>query len=61
MMKKACERPKEEISDLQEVARPDLCGVVVQKGRPRLAPWLVCANRPHVLLNSALADMHALF
>ena len=30
-------------------------------GRPLLASWLACANCPHVLLNSALADMHAQF
>ena len=32
---------KEEISDLEEVARPDLGGVSAQKGRPRLSSWLV--------------------
>jgi hypothetical protein len=55
------ERPKEEISDLQEVARPDLCRVSAQKGCPRLASWLLCANRPHVLLDRALAHTDAEF
>src|SRR6266699_6881613 len=40
MMKNACERSKEEIGDLQEVASPDLCGVSVHKGCPFLTSWL---------------------
>ena len=42
------ERSKEQISDLQEVACPDLRGVVAQECAPLLPSWLVCANRPHV-------------
>jgi hypothetical protein len=59
MRKKACERPKEQISDLEEVARPDLCGVVAQKSRPPLASWLVGTNLPHILLDRPLAHPYA--
>lgn len=52
---------KKEISDLQEVAGPDLCGVRVQKGRPPLASWLLGTNRPHVLLDRAFAHRDAQF
>ena len=55
------ERSKKEIGDLQEVARPDLSCVSAQKRAPLLTLWLGCANRPHVLLNSSLADMNAQF
>lgn len=55
------ERPKEQISDLEEVARPDLCGVVAQKSRPPLASWLVGANSSHVLLDCSLADPQSQF
>ena len=55
------ERSKEQIDDLQEVARPDLSGVSVQKGRPFLSSWLRCANFSHVLLDRALADAKAQF
>jgi hypothetical protein len=52
---------KEQVSHLQEVACPDLRGVVAKKGRPLLSSWLVGANRPHVLLDSALAHPYAQF
>jgi len=55
------ERSKEQIRDLEEVTRPDLCGVAVQKGRPFLAWWMVSANVPHVLLDSTLTHMHPQF
>src|SRR2546430_15848618 len=42
------ERSKEQISHLQEVAGPDLSGVVTQKGRPLLTAWLGSANSSHV-------------
>ena len=35
--------------------------VVAQKRTPLLPSWLVCANRPHVLLNGALAHVDAQF
>jgi len=52
---------KEEIGDLDEIAGPDLSCVVAQKGRPRLASWLLGANCPHVLLDGALAHPKAQF
>src|SRR6266853_5584418 len=55
------ERSKEKICDLQEVARPDLCGVSVHKGCPPLSPWLRSANSPHVFLDGALAHMNTQF
>jgi hypothetical protein len=55
------ERSKEEICDLQEVASPDLCGVIVYNGCPLLASWLGSANSPHVLLNGSLAHMNTEF
>ena len=61
MMTNACERSKEEIRHLQEVASPDLGCVIVQEGRPLLSSWLGCANLPHILLGSALTHMHAEF
>jgi hypothetical protein len=33
----------------KRVARPDLGGVVMQKGCPHPASWLLCAGSPHVL------------
>ena len=45
----------------KRVARPDLCSVSAQKGCPRLALWLLCANRSHVLLDRALAHTDAEF
>ena len=59
--KESEERSKEQVSHLQEVACPDLSGVGAQKGRPLLASWLVCVNRPHVLLDGALAHPNAQF
>jgi len=55
------ERSKEQIGHLQEVTGPDLPCMGAQKGRPRLASWRLCANRPHVLLNGSLADRDAQF
>jgi hypothetical protein len=61
MRKKACERPNKQVSHLQEIARPDLRGVVAQKRAPLLPSWRLCANVPHVLLNGAFAHMNAPF
>jgi hypothetical protein len=55
------ERSKEEISHLQEVAGPDICRVIAQKGHPLLSSGLVCANLPHVLLNGPLAHVNVQF
>src|SRR5260370_7740726 len=59
--KNACERSKEQVSHLREVAGPDLCRVSAQKRAPLLTSRLVCTNRPHVLLNSSLAQTDAEF
>ena len=61
MRKKACERPKEEIAHLQEIAGTDICRMIAQKGRPFLPSWLGCANLSDVLLDGSLAHMHAEF
>ena len=53
------EGSKEQIGDLQEVTRPDLCDVGVHKGCPPLTSWLLCANVSHIFLDRALADMKA--
>jgi len=55
------ERPKEEISHLQEVTRPDLSCVSAQKGCPRLSSWLGDANSSHVLLDGSFAHPDAQF
>ena len=55
------ERSKEEISHLQEVAGPDICRVIAQKGRPLLSSGLQGANVPHVLLNGPLAHVNVQF
>jgi len=57
--KEGKERSKEQISDLEEVARPDLSCVVAQKGRPSLALWLLRANSSHILLDGSFADAKA--
>jgi hypothetical protein len=58
---KGKERPKEKVSHLQEVTSPDLRRVIAEKRAPLLTSWLVGANRPHVLLNGALAHTQAQF
>jgi len=42
------ERSKEEIAHLQEVAGPDICRLIAQKGSPSLSSWLGCANSSDV-------------
>ena len=61
MRKKARERPKEQIGDLEEVAGPDLRGVVAQKRAPLLPSWRLCASSSHVFLDGALAYTQAQF
>jgi hypothetical protein len=58
---KGKERSKEEIRDLQEVASPNICRVIVQKGRPSLSSCWCGTNLPHVLLDGSLADMYTQF
>jgi hypothetical protein len=57
------ERSKEEISHLQEIAGPESCRVMVQKGRPPLSsrPWCWCANISDVLLDGSLTRMKTQF
>jgi hypothetical protein len=52
---------KEQIGDLKEVTRPDLCRVSAQKRAPLLPSWLLGANRPQILLDGAFAHMDAQF
>src|SRR5437588_7670760 len=61
MRKKAKSGRKNRSVTWRRVTRPDLCRVSAQKGCPRLGSWLVCANLPHVLLNSSLAHTDAEF
>ena len=55
------ERPKEKVSHLQEVTGLDVRRVIAEKRAPLLTSWLLCANRPHVLLDGALAHPQAQF
>ena len=55
------EGSKEQIGDLEEVTRPDVGGMGVQKRAPLLPSWLLGANIPHVLLDGSLADTKAQF
>jgi len=55
------ERSKEEIAHLQEIAGPDICCVIVQKGSPPLSSRLQEANVPHVFLNGPLAHLSVQF
>ena len=53
------ERPKEQVSHLQEVTGPDVRRVRAQQRAPLLTSWRLCANSSHVLLDGALADLKA--
>jgi hypothetical protein len=57
--KEGKERSKAEIAQLQEVAGPDIFGMVVQEGRPLLPPWQISVSRAHVLLDGTLAHLNA--
>ena len=60
-MKNACERSKEEIVHLQEIASPDICRVIVQESAPLLSSGLRDTNMLHVLLNGPLAYVNVQF
>jgi hypothetical protein len=45
----------------KRVTGPDVRGVSAQKCAPLLPSWRLCANRPHGLLNGALAHVDAQF
>ena len=51
--------PKPEIGDLEDVAGPDLMGVVVEEGSPALAMFMRWSSLAHILLHRALADLDA--
>src|ERR1022692_4717064 len=53
------QRPEEQVVGLHEVAAPDVVGVVLDEGRPRLAATATLADRAHVLLHGPLADLGA--
>jgi hypothetical protein len=52
-------RPEDDVVRLQEVAGPDLAGVVVQERRPALTPRPRTSSRATVLLDRSLADVNA--
>jgi hypothetical protein len=45
----------------KRVTGPDICRMMVQKGRPPPSPWLGRANSSDVLLNGPLAHMKTQF
>jgi len=53
------QRPEEQVVSLHEVAAPDVVGVVLDEGRPRLAATATLANGAHVLLHGPLTDRDA--
>ena len=55
------ERAEEEVSDLQKIACPDLCRVIVQEGPPVLSPWSRRAHVPQVFLDRAFAHANIQF
>jgi len=57
--KKEEQGPEEQVVGLHEVAAPDVVGVVLDEGRPRLAATATLADRAHVLLHGPLADLDA--
>ena len=46
-------RTEEEIRDLEEIAGPHLCSMIVQERSPVLSSRPCRANAPHILLNSS--------
>ncbi len=55
------QRPKEDIGHLQEVAGPDLVGVIAAKGCPGLALGSWWSRLPHRALNRPFRDLDANF
>jgi hypothetical protein len=51
---------KEQIDDGQEIARPNVLGVVFQEGRPILTGSLPRPNLAHAFLNGGCGDLDAL-
>jgi len=52
------ERPKEQVSHLEEITGPDLSCMIVQKRPPALPRWARRTHAPHVFLNRAFAHAH---
>ena len=46
-------RTEEEIRDLEEIAGPNLCRMIVQERSPVLFSRPCSVNAPHILLNSS--------
>jgi len=50
------ERTEKQVGDLQEIAGPDLPGMIVKESRPLLPMWSSHVYLSHVFLNGAFAD-----
>lgn len=50
------ERTKPKVGDGQEVARPDVLGVILQEDRPGMRGGLGGADAGHIFLNGLLGD-----
>src|SRR6266513_3665278 len=59
IMKKACQRAKEEVCNLQGITRPDVFGMIPQEGSPVLPYSSRCESMPHILLNGTFRDRNA--
>ena len=44
-------RAEEKVWDVEKIAGPDLCGMIVQESSPVLSTWSFEANQLHMLLN----------
>src|SRR5262249_3604669 len=53
------ERPEERIMGLEEIAGPDVLGVIAEEGRPGLPPGAWGPPPPHVSLHGAFRDRDA--
>ncbi len=53
------EWPKENVGHLEEIAGPDVSGVVAEEGGPGLTRWSWWPSLSHVALNRALGDLDA--
>src|SRR5450755_2315756 len=53
---KGKKRTEEEVCHLQEITRPHLCCMIVEKCLPTLATSSLWMNLPHIPLNSAFTD-----
>ncbi len=56
--KKCKERPEAQVSDMQEIAGPDLPSMIAQEGCPTLPSGARRERMPHVLLNRSFADVN---